>query len=104
MAIWVTTQLFMVAYDRMDSVYNLRFSPYLPYTVTEKYDRNTDPGNMAKYGRIWNVFGMYTAVYGTVDDRLQTYMESVFVDPGSTSDNNLTEFTPCGKLIIVLDG
>ena len=85
----------MVAYDRIGSVDNLCFSPYLLYTVTEKYDRNTDPGLRAKHGRIWSVFGMYTVVYGTVDDRLQTYMEFVFVDLENASDNNLTEFTLC---------
>ena len=41
-----------------------------PYTVTEIYDRNTEPGKTTTYGRIRSVYSRYTVVYGTVYDRI----------------------------------
>jgi hypothetical protein len=55
----------------------LRISPYM---VTEKYDRNTEPCNTEKYGRIRS---MYTVVYGIVYGRKRSYTEFVKVDLGA---------------------
>jgi hypothetical protein len=49
-----------------------------PYTVTETYDRNTEPCNTPKYGRIRSVYIMYTVVYGAVYGRLRAFTHSVF--------------------------
>ena len=62
----------------MTSVF-LRISPYM---VTEKYDRNTEPCNTEKYGRIRSVYSMYTVVYGIVYGRKRSYTEFVNVDLG----------------------
>ena len=50
--------------------------------VTEKYDRNTEPCNTEKYGRIRSVYSMYTVVYGAVYGRKRSYTEFVNVDLG----------------------
>ena len=48
-----------------------------PYMVTEKYDRNTEPCNTEKYGRIRSVYSMYTAVYGIVYGRKRSYFYQI---------------------------
>ena len=58
------------AYTAKIRSFTEKYAPYTtsvslrisPYTGTEIYDRNTEPGNTAKYGRIRSVYAMYTVV------------------------------------------
>ena len=84
------THAFKTVYGKNTIVYEHKRSPYTvsvfhrisSYTVTGIYDRNTITCFMAKYGRIRNVFGMYTVVYDAVYDRKRPFTESVTVDLG----------------------